>query len=160
MARGGAAMAREIERKFLVRGEGWRQGEGVPYRQGYLSREPSRTVRVRVARDKGYLTIKGASEGISRSEYEYPIPLADATELLDRLCERPLVEKTRYRIAHGAHTWEVDEFHGDNQGLVLAEVELARADERPALPDWIGEEVSDDPRYFNSNLVQRPYRSW
>jgi CYTH domain-containing protein len=156
-------MGREIERKFLVRGDGWRQGEGVLYRQGYLSREPARTVRVRDAGGRAYLTIKGQGEGpegITRSEYEYPIPHEDASELLDRLCERPLIEKTRYRIAHGGHTWEVDEFHGDNQGLVVAEVELASADERPSLPDWIGAEVSDDPRYLNSNLTSRPYRRW
>jgi CYTH domain-containing protein len=153
-------MAREIERKFVVRGDGWRQGDGTLYRQGYLSRESARTVRVRIAGGSGYLTVKGANEGITRREFEYAIPLSDAAEMLDHLCEQPLIEKTRYRIPHGGHTWEIDEFHGENQGLVVAEVELASADERPDLPDWIGEEVSQDSRYFNSSLVKRPYRSW
>ncbi len=153
-------MGQEIERKFLVEGEGWRIGEGVAYRQGYLNRAIERTVRVRRVGDKGYLTIKGATHGISRLEYEYEIPAEEAEELLDALCEKPLIEKTRYRIAWGELTWEVDEFAGENEGLVLAEIELpseAYAFKRPA---WLGEEVSGDPRYFNSNLVKNPFRTW
>ncbi len=153
-------MAQEIERKFLVRGDGWRHGEGERYRQGYLCSEPGRTVRVRVAGARGYLTVKGRTEGIARDEFEYPIPLDDAEAMLDRLCVPPLIDKTRHRVEHAGHSWEVDEFHGENEGLVLAEVELATADERPPLPAWVGEEVSQDPRYFNANLARRPYRSW
>lgn len=154
-------MGTEIERKFLVQGEAWRSlAEGVLYRQGYLSREVNRTVRVRVAGDRGYLTIKGASNGISRAEYEYAIPLLDAAELLDTLCQRPLIEKKRYRIPWGNVIWEVDEFFGENQGLILAEVELSHADQALELPDWIGAEVSHDPRYFNANLVKYPFQRW
>ena len=153
-------MGTEIERKFLVRGAGWRVGPGARYRQGYLSSEPERTVRVRVAGAAAWLTIKGATRGIARPEYEYAIPVAEAEELLDGLCQRPLIEKTRYRVDHGAHTWEVDEFHGDNEGLVIAEVEVQDAAEEVALPAWVGEEVSHDPRYFNSNLARHPYRRW
>lgn len=152
-------MAEEIERKFLVRGSDWRQVKGEIFRQGYLSSAKERTVRVRVAGDKGFLTIKGPSSGLSRAEYEYEIPLADASAML-ALCEQPLIEKTRYKIPFGDHTWEVDEFHGLNEGLVVAEVELRSADEEPARPDWVGEEVSHDHRYSNSNLVKRPYTTW
>lgn len=152
---------REIERKFLVRDDSWRRGAvGVAFRQGYLSSARERTVRVRVAGERAFLTVKGPTEGIARPEWEYPIPLADATAMLDRLCERPLVEKTRYAIAHAGYTWEVDEFHGDNQGLVVAEVELSSETEQPPLPSWIGDEVSSDPRYFNANLVKHPYKTW
>ncbi|MCC6559373.1 MAG: CYTH domain-containing protein [Polyangiaceae bacterium] len=154
-------MAHEIERKFLVKGEAWRAlAPGVLYRQGYLSSVKERTVRVRIAGGKGFLTIKGVSRGVTRTEFEYSIPVEDASAMLDDLCERPLIEKTRHAIKHGAHTWEVDEFHGDNAGLVIAEVELASADEQPEIPEWVGEEVSSDPRYFNSNLAKRPFRSW
>jgi adenylate cyclase len=153
-------MATEIERKFLVRGAGWRVGEGTRFRQGYLSSDPERTVRVRRAGHEAWLTIKGKTSGIARAEYEYAIPPEDAEELLDRLCQRPLIDKTRYRVPHGAHTWEVDEFHDENEGLVLAEVELTDAAEEVALPDWVGEEVSHDPRYFNANLARHPFRRW
>lgn len=154
-------MGREIERKFLVRGEAWRQlGVGVLYRQGYLSSGQGCTVRVRVAGEQGYLTIKSATTGISRAEYEYAIPVAEAMELLDTLCQRPLIEKTRYRVPWQTVVWEIDEFAGENQGLIVAEVELAHADQPLDLPDWIGEEVSGDPRYFNSNLVKYPFQQW
>ncbi len=154
-------MAQEIERKYLVTGDAWK-GLGTPtlYRQGYLSSVKERTVRVRIAGEKAFLTVKGVNTGVSRAEFEYAIPLADASAMLDGLCERPLIEKTRTLVRAGAYTWEIDEFHGDNDGLVLAEVELASADDRPPLPEWIGAEVSSDPRYFNSNLVKRPFRSW
>jgi len=154
-------MATEIERKFLVKDDTWRGlGEGGHYRQGYLSTEPDRTVRVRVVAGKGYLTIKGRTVDATRAEYEYVIPLADANAMLDELCERPLIEKTRYRIDCQGLLWEVDEFEGENAGLVIAEVELASADQVVALPDWVGEEVTTDPRYYNANLIANPFSRW
>ncbi|NJN86245.1 MAG: CYTH domain-containing protein [Leptolyngbyaceae cyanobacterium SL_7_1] len=154
-------MPTEIERKFLVNGDAWRSlGSGVVYRQGYLASDSRRSVRVRVAGDRGFLTIKGATVGIARAEYEYAIPLSDAEELLETLCDRPLIEKTRYSLTVEGLVWEVDEFMGDNQGLIVAEVELESADQRMPLPDWIGQEVSHDPRYFNSNLAKHPFRQW
>ncbi|NEO11988.1 MULTISPECIES: CYTH domain-containing protein [unclassified Moorena] len=154
-------MATEIERKFLVKGEEWRKlGTGSVYRQGYIRTTNRTTVRVRLVGDQGYLTIKSPKVGFSRKEYEYPIPGSDAQEMLDTLCQGPLIEKTRYKIEHAGLIWEVDEFAGDNQGLILAEVELTDENQDIELPEWIGIEVSDDPRYFNSNLVQHPYTQW
>jgi adenylate cyclase len=154
-------MVLEIERKFLVTGTAWKTlAAGVLTRQGYLSSAAERTVRVRIAGEKGFLTVKGVNRGVTRTEFEYPIPAVDAAAMLDDLCERPLIEKIRYRIPFGAHVWEVDEFHGVNDGLVVAEVELASADEEPALPPWVGREVSRDARYFNANLVKRPFTTW
>ncbi len=154
-------MGEEIERKFLVTGDQWRRGaESVRFRQGFLSTEPERTVRVRVAGERATLTIKGISVGARRTELEYEIPLADGQQMLDTLCKRPLIEKTRYRTKLGTHTWEVDVFEGDNSGLIIAEIELQSEDELFDRPDWLGEEVTHDPRYFNSNLVAHPYRSW
>ncbi len=154
-------MAKEIERKFLMANDTWRGlAQGKRYRQGYLSTVKERTVRVRTAGDKAYLTIKGISVGASRSEYEYEIPFADANEMLDQLCERPLVEKTRYRISHGGLVWEVDEFEGENRGLVTAEVELTDEKEAVAIPAWIGKEVTGEPKYFNANLVAKPFTKW
>ncbi|MGD0075779.1 MAG: CYTH domain-containing protein [Candidatus Binataceae bacterium] len=154
-------MAKEIERKFLVKANSWRNlASGKPYRQGYLSTVKERTVRVRSAGDKGYITVKGPTVGATRSEYEYEIPLADANEMLDHLCERPLIEKIRYRIPAAGVTWEVDEFQGENRGLVTAEVELADENQAISIPGWIGAEVTDDPRYFNSNLVAHPFCQW
>ena len=150
----------EIERKFLVEGDAWRRhSEGVPFRQGYLNTHPERVVRVRTMGERAVLTVKGAAQGAARPEFEYEIPLADAKELL-RLCEKPLIEKTRYRVESGGLVWEVDEFHGVNEGLVVAECELEAEDQAIARPDWVGEEVTDDPRYYNANLVARPYRDW
>lgn len=154
-------MGTEIERKFLVKGDSWRGlAAGNRYRQGYLSTVKERTVRVRAAGDKGFITVKGISVGAARSEYEYEIPLADANEMLDRLCQKPLVEKTRYRIPQGAVAWEIDEFEGDNLGLITAEVELKDEKQSVTLPGWIGQEVTGDPRYFNSNLVAKPFTTW
>lgn len=154
-------MAVEIERKFLVVGNSWRAlGVGVAYRQGYLLSSQGLSVRVRAAGDTGYLTIKGASNGISRAEFEYAIPISDATELLNTLCQRPLIEKVRHRIPWEGLIWEVDEFAGANQGLILAEIELTDPDQIIQLPDWIGDEVSHDPRYFNISLAQYPYGEW
>ncbi len=154
-------MAKEIERKFLVIGEEWKRGtSGVSYRQGYLSTVKERTVRVRTVGDKGFLTIKGVTVGVSRSEFEYPIPTADANAMLDDLCERPLIEKTRYKVQHAGLTWEIDEFFGENRGLIVAEVELKDEQQTFDLPSWVGKEVSGDPRYFNSNLIKTPYTQW
>ena len=153
-------MAREIERKFLVTGNAWRSGEHSEYRQGYLTTDKERTVRVRIAGDRAYLTIKGVTRIATRSEYEYEIPVDDAAELLDQLCLRPLIEKRRYIVEHDGMTWEVDEFFGDNEGLVVAEIELEEERQSFSKPDWVGDEVTSDPRYYNANLVSKPYRSW
>ncbi|HWU89424.1 MAG TPA: CYTH domain-containing protein [Kofleriaceae bacterium] len=153
-------MPHEIERKFLVDTARWRPaGAGVALRQGYLSSLPERTVRVRLEGDAGTLTIKGLTTGVTRVEFEYAIPAADAAALL-ALCERPLIEKVRHTVVHEGKTWQVDVFHGDNEGLVLAELELASEDEPFAMPPWATEEVSHDPRYYNANLTRAPYRSW
>ena len=152
-------MAREIERKFLVRGNAWRSAEHTYFCQGYLNSDKHRTVRIRVADDAAQLTVKGLTTGPTRAEFEYTIPVDDAKELLD-LCEKPLIEKNRRVIPHGGLTWEVDEFLGDNLGLVVAEIELESEDQEFERPEWIGEEVTDDPRYFNSNLVTTPYKTW
>jgi adenylate cyclase len=151
----------EIERKFLVRGDAWRAlGEAQLMRQGYLSTDPERVVRVRIEGESATMTIKGRSVGASRGEWEYPIPLADAAELLDRLCQQPLIEKYRRRIPHAGMVWEVDEFLGANAGLVVAEIELAAEGQVFERPDWIADEVTDDRRYFNSNLIRLPYSRW
>ncbi len=153
-------MAIEIERKYLVLGQPWRAwGEGVPYKQGYLSRGAHSTTRVRLAGRVGQLTVKGKTEGISRLEFEYEIPAADAEELI-ALCEGGVILKRRWRVPHGEHVWEVDVFEGDNEGLVVAEIELSSPDEPFARPEWIGEEVSLDERYSNGALSRRPWRSW
>ncbi|AFY38306.1 adenylate cyclase [[Leptolyngbya] sp. PCC 7376] len=154
-------MAQEIERKFLVVGDRWRElAEGVYYRQGYLQRQPERTVRVRLAGEQGYLTIKGKSTGISRLEYEYQIPQADALEMLDILCDCPQIEKKRYCIPYEGFIWEVDEFFGENEGLILAEIELQSEAQTFLKPDWIGAEVTQFSRYFNAKLVSYPYSRW
>jgi adenylate cyclase len=151
----------EIERKFLVDVARWRpKDEGTAFRQGYLSLAKERIVRVRTAGDKAFLTIKGLTVGATRAEFEYPIPPADASALLDRLCERPLIEKTRHEEQIGGNLWEIDVFHGENEGLVVAEVELASEAQIFAKPDWAIREVSDDPRYYNNNLLKHPYRIW
>ena len=152
-------MAIEIERKFLVQGEAWRAAPAVFYSQGYLNRDKARTVRVRIAGDEAYLTIKGQSVGASRAEFEYAIPLADARELL-AMCEQPLIEKNRRKIPHAGFVWEVDEFLGENLGLVVAEIELPSEETQFARPDWVGQEVTDDARYFNSNLAKTPFSRW
>jgi len=154
-------MPTEIERKFLVKGDGWRShGPGTLYCQGYIVAEPGKTVRVRIVGEQGFLTIKGPTQGIARAEFEYSIPGAEARDLLHTLCDRPWIEKTRYRIPHGEFVWEVDEFAGDNAGLIVAEVELQDDQQILDLPEWIGPEVSHDPRYFNANLAKLPYSQW
>lgn len=153
-------MGLEIERKFLVVGDGWREGgRRARLRQGYLCASKDRSVRVRLEDGRGTLTIKGPTRGAARSEFEYPIPARDAAALL-RLCEKPLIEKSRTRVRHRGRLWEIDEFAGANAGLVLAEIELRRADENIPLPPWAGTEVTRDPRYLNANLFKLPYRSW
>ena len=154
-------MGREIEKKFLITNEDWRGlAKGKHYCQGYLSTEKDRTVRVRTIGEKGFLTIKGRTVGESRLEFEYEIPVEDARELLQELCKKPLIEKTRYKIPFGGFTWEVDEFAGENQGLIFAEIELKYEGETFPHPHWIGKEVTDDPRYYNANLVNTPYPTW
>ena len=154
-------MGVEIERKFLLTGDAWRTlGEPMLLRQGYLSSDPDRTVRVRVEGEQGTLTIKGRSTGATRAEWEYPIALAEANELLERLCHQPIIEKYRRRIAYAGNVWEVDQFLGANEGLVVAEIELASEDQRFDKPDWIGQEVTHDRRYFNSSLIALPYCDW
>ena len=153
-------MGTEIERKVLVRDPSVLVGStGTRYQQGYLSTDPRRTVRVRRAGDRAYLTIKGLSEGATRAEFEYEIPPADAERLL-LLREGPLIEKTRHRIDHDGTTWEIDVFDGENAGLVLAEVEVESEDTPVSIPAWSGEEVTADPRYYNVNLVSHPFRAW
>ncbi|MDB4123903.1 CYTH domain-containing protein [Schleiferiaceae bacterium] len=154
-------MAKEIERKFLVAHQAWRESVNTihVYRQGYLSYDSERTVRVRATEVTGYLTIKGITEGLTRDEFEYEIPLADALALL-QLCERPAVEKKRYIVPNGAHVWEIDVFEGVNEGLVVAEIELGSEDEAFDKPNWLGNEVSGDRKYSNSALSLHPFKDW
>jgi adenylate cyclase len=154
-------MGKEIERKFLVKDVKWKAAaKGTLYRQGYLSSVKERVVRVRTIENKGFLTIKGITKGVSRSEFEYEISVEDADTMLDEICEKPIIEKKRYKIRAGALIFEVDEFFGENEGLVVAEVELGDEKQKIDLPDWIGTEVSGDPRYFNSNLILHPFKKW
>lgn len=156
-------MAIETERKFLLKDTSWNNDlVGTEYKQGYLVSTRERTARIRIAGTKGYITIKGPGvEGsLARPEYEYEIPLQDAEELFANLCEPEKIEKTRYKIPFENHIWEVDVFHGTNEGLVMAEVELTDEHEDVVIPPWIGEEVSHDPRYFNSNLAKHPFSTW
>lgn len=154
-------MATEIERKYLVLDETWRsRAVGMVFRQGYLSTVKERTVRVRVVGHLGYLTVKGLTVGSVRTEFEYEVPIADAEQMLDELCEQPLIEKTRYVIEENGLTWEIDEFAGANEGLIVAEVELGDESQQVDPPDWVGEEVTNDARYFNANLIAHPFSEW
>jgi CYTH domain-containing protein len=152
-------MGKEIERKFMVKEGAWRNVKGTRYRQGYINSAKERNVRVRTMEDKAYLTIKGIAIGASRMEFEYEIPRQDADKLLE-ICEKPLIEKTRYKVQEGGFVWEVDEFFRENQGLIVAEVELESEDQEFTNPDWVREEVTGDPRYFNFNLIKNPYTNW
>ena len=152
-------MALEIERKFLVTGSDWQVAIGVQFSQGYLNRDKNRTVRVRVAGNQGFLTIKGATSGATRTEFEYEIPVSDAESLL-QMCEGPIIQKLRRNIDYKGFKWEVDEFQGDNLGLVVAEIELSDENQPFEKPSWIGKEVTYDARYFNSNLAQHPFNTW
>lgn len=154
-------MGKEIEKKFLIVNDEWRKlAEGAPYCQGYLNSEKGRTVRVRTIKNRGILTIKGPNVDGVRLEYEYDIPIKDAQEMLERLCHKPLIEKTRYKIDYAGFIWEVDEFKGENQGLLFAEIELETYGQEFTKPSWIGKEVTDDARYYNANLVTNPYSNW
>ena len=154
-------MAKEVERKFLVKGDAWRTlAKGTTYRQGYLNSAKERTVRVRTTDDKAYLTIKGITVGATRAEYEYEIPYDEGKAMLDSLAEKPLIEKRRYKIPAGDLTWEIDEFLGNNTGLIVAEVELKSEDQAFARPVWLGDEVTGDPRYCNANLIKNPFTCW
>lgn len=154
-------MGQEIERKYLVKNEDFKKhAEGIPYHQGYLNSAKERVVRVRTIGDKGFLTIKGISKGATRLEYEYEIPYKDSKELLELLCEKPTINKHRYKVEYKGFVWEIDEFHGENDGLTLAEIELESEDQSFDIPDWIGEEVTGDPKYFNSNLIKNPFKNW
>lgn len=153
-------MATEIERKFLLKPDAWEPDhEGRRMTQGYLSRDPDRTVRVRIAGAEAFMTVKSRRTGISRTEIEFPIALEHARELM-ALCHQPVIDKTRHEVRHDGMLWEVDVFHGANDGLIVAEIELPAEDTPFTLPDWIGEEVSDDPRYTNSRLSEQPFQSW
>lgn len=154
-------MGKEIERKFLVTSQEFKDlAEGVYIHQGFLNTDKERVVRVRIYGDRAFLTVKGITKGATRAEFEYEIPPLDAEAMLSDLCEKPTIEKHRYSIDSGPHTWEVDEFHGENEGLVIAEIELSKEEEEFEKPSWIGHEVTSDPRYFNANLVSNPYKNW
>jgi len=155
-------MAIEIERKFLLKSDAWRQeaDQGCVYKQGYLVGSKQASVRVRIEGDQAFLNIKSATLGIYRQEYEYPIPVSDADELLATLCEQPLIEKTRYHVNYGNHEWEIDVFAGENDGLIVAEVELEHEDSDFDKPTWLGDEVSEDPKYYNVSLVRHPFKKW
>ncbi len=155
-------MATEIERKFLVRNDAWRReaDDGQTMRQGYMNGGGQASVRVRIQGKEAFLNIKSATLGVSRREYDYPIPLHDAEEMLEQLCEAPLIEKTRYHVDYAGCTWEVDVFAGDNAGLVVAEIELDSEDQVFEKPAWVGEEVSHDPRYYNVCLAKHPFKEW
>lgn len=154
-------MGKEIERKFLVTSDAWKSlAQGTYYRQGYLSTVKERVVRVRTIGDKGFLTIKGITVGVTRSEFEYEIPVDEANLMLDNLCEKPIIEKMRAKVKLDGLVWEIDEFHGENEGLVVVEVELHDENQSLTFPDWVGREVSGDPRYFNSNLITMPFTQW
>lgn len=155
-------MATEIERKFLLKDSSWQKlaDDGTPYSQGYLVGSKHASVRVRIQGKCAFLNIKSATIDITRQEFEYEIPLGEATEMLETLCEKPLISKTRYHIKNENHLWEIDVFEGDNKGLIVAEIELSDKDEAFIKPDWLGAEVSDDDRYYNVCLVKHPFKDW
>jgi adenylate cyclase len=155
-------MAVEIEHKFLLANTDWRAEvtHSIDYRQGYLSSQPTSSIRVRVSDNHAWLNIKSATIGTHRHEYEYEIPLSDANQILDELCKKPLVEKTRHFVEHDGHIWEIDEFYGANQGLIVAELELSEIGEAFVKPAWLGVEVTHDMRYYNNNLSNHPYTTW
>ncbi|NRA21551.1 MAG: CYTH domain-containing protein [Oceanospirillaceae bacterium] len=154
-------MATEIERKFLIDLTKIGPLEGGTYiKQGYIATADKTVVRARLAGNKAYLTLKGENKGITRAEFEYEIPVADARQIMTELCHGPMVEKTRYLIVFSGHTWEVDIFHGDNDGLVVAEIELENEDESFELPAWVTTEVSGDAKYYNASLLDNPFKRW
>lgn len=160
-------MGVEIERKFLLKSDAWRQNaQGQKYLQAYINQEPGRTVRVRITEENSYLTIKGqpseknGKPGAAKLEFEYIIPQTDAEEMIEKLCSGPIINKTRYRVQYKGFIWEVDEFYGDNEGLILAEIELEHEEQQFEIPPWIGKEVTADKRYYNARLSKYPYSEW
>lgn len=155
-------MGVEIERKFLVINDKWHERilSESRIKQGYIANQKHVTVRVRVARDSAWLNIKGATSGIRRAEFEYPVPLEDAESMLQQVVQQPYISKTRYKVKCGNHIWDLDLFDDENRGLVMAEVELEDETEPFEMPEWAGEEVSGDPRYYNASLVKNPYTTW
>ncbi|MCK5872781.1 MAG: CYTH domain-containing protein [Methylococcales bacterium] len=155
-------MAIEIEHKFLLANDDWRAlvSHSATYKQGYLSSDKHSSIRVRITDDKAWLNIKSATIGTQRQEYEYLIPLDEAEEIINTLCHKPLIEKTRYFVTHEKHVWEIDEFAGENQGLIVAEVELKEVGENFVKPSWIALEVTEDIRYYNNQLGKHPYSTW
>ncbi len=155
-------MALEIEHKFLLANDDWRDevSHSVHYKQGYLSSQPTSSVRVRISDSQAWLNIKSATIGNHRQEFEYEIPVSDANTILDDLCHKPLIEKMRHFVQRGQHIWEIDEFMGDNAGLIVAEIELSELEEAFAKPNWVGAEVTADLRYYNNNLVKHPFKEW
>lgn len=155
-------MALEVEHKFLLANNDWRQQimHSEVFKQGYLSSQPTSSIRVRICEHRAWLNIKSATIGTHRHEYEYEIPLADAEEILSHLCNKPLIEKTRHYVRHRDNLWEIDEFEGANQGLIVAEIELDEIGQSFDKPEWLGIEVTDDLRYYNNNLALHPYSEW
>lgn len=155
-------MALEIEHKFLTKNDSWKNQvtQSSNYKQGYLVSDKKRSVRIRISDSKAWLNIKSATTGTHRQEYEYEIPLHEANEILNTLCEKPLIEKIRYIVVHKQHTWEIDVFSGENNGLVVAEIELSKIGEAFEKPEWVAEEVTEDLRYYNNNLCKHPYKNW
>ena len=155
-------MATEIERKFLLLNKGWQANidSASHIVQGYLASNESSSTRIRIQDDKANINIKSATLGISRTEFEYAIPVEDAQLMLDDLCIKPVIEKTRFTVEQKNHIWEIDVFSGDNEGLIVAEIELSSPDEAFIKPSWLGEEVSNDVRYYNVSLVKNPYKDW
>jgi len=152
----------EIERKFLLSNNEWRDEVKSAHRirQGYMGEIDKASVRIRVQGDKANINIKSATLAMRRMEYEYEIPLDEAVEMLDQLCKQPQVDKTRFIVEQGKHKWEIDEFYGNNEGLLIAEIELSDEAEVFEKPAWLGEEVTQDPRYYNVNLIKHPYKQW
>ena len=155
-------MAIEIEHKFLLKDESWREKvkKAIIFKQGYLSSIPTTSIRVRISDEQAWLNIKSATIGNKRMEFEYEIPLTDANQIIELLCKKPIIEKTRHYVENENNTWEIDEFHGENQGLIVAEIELDSETQPFTIPEWIGQEVTQDIRYYNNNLAVNPYNSW
>ena len=155
-------MATEIERKFLLKDSSWKKSadDGTAFSQGYLVGSKHASVRVRIQGKRAFLNIKSATIDITRQEFEYEIPLADASEMLETLCEKPIIDKTRYLLKNENHIWEIDVFSGENEGLIVAEIELSDKAESFDKPDWLGAEVSGDARYYNVSLVKHPFKDW
>lgn len=152
----------EIERKFLLKNNAWKKSisKSTQYKQGYLISDKKRSIRVRISNNKAWLNIKSATIGAQRHEYEYEIPLNEGVEILNTLCEKPIIEKTRHFVNIKEHIWEIDVFSGDNEGLIVAEIELSAIDEVFYKPDWIGKEVTQDLRFYNNKLCQNPFNKW